>query len=64
MTATETLSVQRPHDGVVVLHLNRPERLNAINEVMVGELARTLAGLGSDASVHAVIISGAGRGFC
>ena len=64
MTATETLSVQRPHDGVVVLRLNRPERLNAINEVMVGELARTLADLGADASVHAVVITGAGRGFC
>ncbi|WP_292988898.1 enoyl-CoA hydratase/isomerase family protein [Mycobacterium sp.] len=61
---TETLSVQRPHAGVVVLHLNRPERLNAINEVMVDELSRTLAALGSDASVNAVVITGAGRGFC
>lgn len=61
---TETLSVQRPHAGVVVLHLNRPERLNAINEVMVDELSRTLAALGSDVSVNAVVITGAGRGFC
>lgn len=61
---TETLSVQRPHGGVVVLHLNRPERLNAINEVMVDELSRTLAELGSDPSVNAVVITGAGRGFC
>ena len=45
MTATETLSVQRPHHGVVVLHLNRPERLNEINDVMVDELTRTLARL-------------------
>ena len=64
MTATETLSVQRPHDGVVVLHLNRPERLNAINDVMVGELRETLLTLGSDASVHALVVTGAGRGFC
>jgi enoyl-CoA hydratase len=64
LTATETLSVQRPHDGVVVLQLNRPERLNAINAVMVGELSRTLADFGADASVNAVVISGAGRGFC
>jgi enoyl-CoA hydratase len=64
LTATETLSVQRPHDGVVVLHLNRPERLNAINAVMVGELSRTLADFGADASVNAIVISGAGRGFC
>jgi enoyl-CoA hydratase len=61
---TETLSVQRPHDGVAVLHLNRPERLNAINDAMVDELAGTLVDLGSDASVHALVITGAGRGFC
>ena len=61
---TETLSVQRPSDGVVVLHLNRPERLNAINEVMVDELTDTLDDLASDTSVHAVIVTGAGRGFC
>jgi enoyl-CoA hydratase len=61
---TETLSVQRPSDGVVVLHLNRPERLNAINEAMVGELTGTLDDLSSDTSVHAVIVTGAGRGFC
>jgi enoyl-CoA hydratase/carnithine racemase len=64
LTATETLSVQRAHDGVVVLRLNRPERLNAINDVMVDELTHTLASLGADASVNAVVISGAGRGFC
>lgn len=64
MTATETVSVQRPHDGVVVLHLNRPERLNAINEVMLDELTDRLADLVSDTSVHAIVITGAGRGFC
>ncbi|OBK35536.1 enoyl-CoA hydratase [Mycobacterium sp. 1245111.1] len=64
MTATDTLSVQRPHDSVVVLHLNRPERLNAINEVMLDELTDTLVDLGSDDSVNAVVVTGAGRGFC
>ena len=47
LPVTETLSVQRPHAGVAVLELNRPERLNAINDVMVGELNRTLAALGA-----------------
>jgi enoyl-CoA hydratase len=63
-TVTDTLSVQRPHTGVAVLQLNRPERLNAINDVMVGELTQTLTALGSDSSVNAVIVTGAGRGFC
>jgi enoyl-CoA hydratase len=64
LTATETLTVQRPHTGVAVLQLNRPQRLNAINDVMVGELNQTLAGLAADTSVNAVVITGAGRGFC
>ena len=64
MTVNETLSVQTPHAGVVVLQLNRPERLNAINHVMVGELKETLGAVSADTSVHAVVITGAGRGFC
>src|SRR6201995_5471746 len=61
---TDTLSGQRPHNGVVVLQLNRPARLNAPNDVMVGALPQTLAALGSDSSVNAVVLTGAGRGFC
>ena len=64
MTVNETLSVQTPHAGVVVLQLNRPERLNAINDVMVGELKETLAAVAADTSVNAVVMTGAGRGFC
>jgi len=64
LTANETLSVQTPHAGVMVLQLNRPDRLNAINDVMVGELKEALAALATDTSVNAVVITGAGRGFC
>ncbi len=64
MTANETLSVQTPHAGVMVLQLNRPDRLNALNDVMVGELEETLAALATNTSVNAVVITGAGRGFC
>jgi enoyl-CoA hydratase len=64
LTANETLSVQTPHAGVMVLQLNRPDRLNAINVVMVGELKEALAALATDTSVNAVVITGAGRGFC
>jgi len=64
LTVTETLSVQTPHTGVAMLQLNRPDRLNAINDIMVGELNKTLAALGADSSVNAVVMTGAGRGFC
>jgi enoyl-CoA hydratase len=59
-----TLELDRPRDGVAVLRLNRPERLNAINETMQTELGQTLADLTGDESVHAVVLTGAGRGFC
>jgi enoyl-CoA hydratase len=64
LPVTETLSVHRPQAGVAVLELNRPKQLNAINDAMVGELNRALAALGADSSVNAVVLTGAGRGFC
>jgi enoyl-CoA hydratase/carnithine racemase len=60
----ETLAVERATDSVVVVRLNRPEPLNAINEVMVGELEQTCAQLAADNAVLAIVITGAGRGFC
>ena len=59
-----TLEFDRPRDGVVVVRLNRPQRLNAINEAMQSELAQTLHDLAMDRTVHAVVLTGAGRGFC
>jgi enoyl-CoA hydratase len=59
-----TLELDRSADGVAALRLNRPERLNAINEAMQTELSRTLAELAADRAVHAVVLTGAGRGFC
>ena len=39
---TETLLVERPHAGVLLVTLNRPQRLNAINDVLRRELTETL----------------------
>jgi enoyl-CoA hydratase/carnithine racemase len=64
VSVPETLALETPHDGVAVLRLNRPDRLNAIDEIMQIELVRTLAALASDRSVHAVVLTGTGRGFC
>lgn len=61
---SETLELHRPHDGVVVVRLNRPARLNAINETMQTELRKALADLAADRSVYAVVLTGSGRGFC
>jgi len=61
---TSTLTVERPADGVALVRLDRPERLNAINEVLLGELKQLCAELALDRNVRAVVLTGAGRGFC
>ena len=51
-------------NGVATLTLNRPDRLNALSEEMVGLLCDALPRLGADPAVGAIILTGAGRGFC
>ena len=60
----QTLTVETASPGVAVLRLNRPARLNAVNETMVSELAQTCADLGADQLVNVVVLTGVGRGFC
>ena len=50
--------------GVMHLTLNRPDRLNALTGPLHAALTEALADAGRDASVRAVLLSGAGRGFC
>ncbi len=59
-----TLLVDQPEQGVTRITLNRPEKLNAMNAELIGELHETLAGIGADASCRVVLLTGAGRGFC
>lgn len=51
-------------DRVAVLTLNRPDRLNALSEPMVTALSEALERYGSDPAVGAIVLTGAGRGFC
>lgn len=64
MTVPQTLEFERPGTAVALLRLNRPKQLNAINEAMQAELRQALADLATDRTVHAVVLTGAGRGFC
>jgi enoyl-CoA hydratase/carnithine racemase len=59
-----TVSVEPAGPGTVILRLERPERLNAINEVMVRELGQACARIATDRDARAVVLTGAGRGFC
>lgn len=51
-------------DGVAVLTLNRPERLNALSRPMLDAAIATLERCADDAAVGCLVVTGAGRGFC
>jgi enoyl-CoA hydratase/carnithine racemase len=51
-------------DHVLTITLNRPERLNAFTPVMARELIAAFDAADADDDVRAVIVTGAGRGFC
>ena len=51
-------------DGVATLTLNRPQLLNALNDDLLDGLRDGLARAKADAAVRAVLLTGAGRGFC
>ncbi len=51
-------------DGVAVLTLNRPDRLNALSDEMVAQLCDALRRLDTDPAVGCILLTGAGRGFC
>lgn len=51
-------------DGVATVTLNRPDRLNAVNTQMIGELLAVIDQVDGDDAVRAVIVTGAGRAFC
>ena len=51
-------------DGVATVTLNRPDRLNALNTVMLEELLAVLERADADDDVRAMIVTGAGRAFC
>ena len=50
--------------GIATLTLNRPEKLNAFNRDMMNELIDAFDKTDADDAVRAVIVTGAGRGFC
>ena len=52
------------NEGVLTLTLNRGERFNPLSSAMIAALDRELESIAEDAAVRAVVIAGAGKGFC
>lgn len=51
-------------DGVAVLTMNRPDRLNALSRAMLDAMIEALPRLAASDDVGVVVLTGAGRGFC
>ncbi len=57
--------VRYERDGRLArITLNRPEKLNAIDDAMPRELAAAVAEANGDGGVHVIVLAGAGRAFC
>jgi len=61
---TESSILTEARAGYRVITLNRPERLNAFNDAMHEALRDAIAQAQADESCRALLITGAGRGFC
>ena len=61
MSDRVTVSVQ---DGVADVRMNRPDKLNALDDAMFESLTATAKRLARDRSMRVVVISGEGRAFC
>lgn len=61
---TDLVLIERPAPAVIKLTLNRPDHLNAMTAELCQALHDALDGIAGDRSCRAVIVTGAGRGFC
>lgn len=63
-SAEPVLLEQQPSPGVVLLRLNRPAVLNALNLALRQALAEAFVRLDADASVRVIVLAGHARAFC
>ena len=59
----ETPLLRKDRDGVAILTLNRPERLNAVTASLLQCLHDELTAVSADEEIGAVVVTGAGRAF-
>jgi len=63
VTTFETLIVEPIDAGAVLVRLNRPEALNALNSVLLGELVTLLDQLEADDAARCLVLTGSERAF-
>lgn len=62
--STEPVLLETIRDGIATLVMNRPDRLNALNNDLSAALNNSLSRIAGNESVRAVVLTGAGRAFC
>jgi 2-(1,2-epoxy-1,2-dihydrophenyl)acetyl-CoA isomerase len=61
---TSPVLLEGKHDGIATLVMNRPDRLNALNNELATALNDAFGRIAEDESVRVVVLTGAGRAFC
>ena len=62
--SSQPILLDKLESGVLLLTLNRPERLNALNSALTQALSAAVGRAAADPNCRAVLITGAGKGFC
>nr|WP_321455845.1 crotonase/enoyl-CoA hydratase family protein [uncultured Cohaesibacter sp.] len=60
----ETIRIDKQPNGTATVTLARPDKHNAMNEIMIAELAQAAGHLTEDSSVRVIILAGEGKTFC
>ncbi len=53
-----------PRDGIALITMNRPDKLNAMTSTMVESLHETFSVIGRSRDIRVAVLTGHGRGFC
>jgi 2-(1,2-epoxy-1,2-dihydrophenyl)acetyl-CoA isomerase len=61
---SDPLILVEQHSGYRILTLNRPDKLNVLNEAMLLALRQAIAEAAADETTRALMLTGAGRAFC
>ncbi|AEG92497.1 enoyl-CoA hydratase/isomerase family protein [Ramlibacter tataouinensis] len=58
------IQLQVSEGGIATLTLNRPDKRNAMSDEMRGEFIHALERVSADKAIRALVLTGAGKGFC
>ncbi|MFD9664090.1 enoyl-CoA hydratase [Rhodococcus sp. ACS1] len=64
MSDSKLILTERPRPGILLIRLNRPDELNAMNVDLIDALHEVLAEVRDDSTTRAIVLTGEGRAFC